>query len=265
MSVAEKYNSRRQVRGQQPIQEVGYLMVGYGDENEAIDAMLGFAPASWDIGGITLPPFNPEAHEIGPEIWEGKMTYGFGSIEQTISFDTSGGKAKVTQSLNTQSYPADGVEAPDFRGAIGVTKSGVEGAEVTEPALAFTIKKTFDAAAVTLDYVKTLSDLTGSYNNSGFMGFAEGEIRFDGAQGDQKQIGQPVDISFKFTRSQNVTALTVAGITGIDKLGWQYLWVLYEEQEDETAHFMVQRAISVYVEDLPGCQPADFSALGLGT
>jgi hypothetical protein len=62
-----------------------------------------------------------------------------------------------------------------------------------------------------------------------------------------------------------VTALTVAGITGINKLGWQYLWVLYEEQEDETAHFMVQRAICVYVEDLPGCQPADFSALGLGT
>ncbi len=263
MSVAEKYNSRRQVRGLQPVQEVGYLMVGYGDENEAIDAMLAFAPATWFIGAIELPPWNPEATAIADDIWEGKMTYGFGSIEQTISFDTSGGKAKVTQSLNTQIFPADGVEAPDFQGAIGVTKSGVEGAEVVEPALSFTVKKTLAAETVTTGFVKALSDLTGNYNNDTFMGFEEGEVRFDGASGDQKQIGQPVDVSFKFTRSKNVTDLTVAGISGINKLGWQYLWVLYEEQEDDTAHFMVQRAIAVYIEDLPNCQPADFSGLPL--
>ncbi len=264
MSVAEKYNSRRQVRGQNPVQEVSYLMVGYGDENDAIDAMLAFAPETWVIDSVELPAFNPEAIEIGPEIWEGKMTWGFGSIEQTISFDTSGNKAKVTQSLSTQAYPADGVEAPDFQGAIGVTKSGIEGAEVTVPGSTFSIKKTFPAEMMSHELIAGFEAMTGKYNNDTFFGRPAGEVRFDGAQGDQKQIGQNVDITFKFSVSKNATGLTVAGISGIDKLGWQYLWVLYEEQEDTDAHFLVRRAVCVYVEDLPNCTPANFAALEIG-
>jgi hypothetical protein len=264
-TVGEKYNSRHMVQGQDPHMEVGYIIVGAADENSAIAAMLLFAPATWTIGTVQLPLYAPEATALYDTIWEGKLTYGFGSISQTISFDTGGGQSKVKQSNHTVSYPATGTIAPDFGGSIGVTKSGVEGADVTIPALTFTIKKTMPPSLLTSAYVKQLAVLTGNYNNATFNGFEAGEVRFDGATGDQKQIGQYVDVSFKFTCSQNSSGATFAGISGIDKLGWQYLWVLYEEREDTTAHFLAPRPLAVFVEDLPNCQPVDFSLLGIGT
>src|SRR5262249_52950725 len=152
---------------------------------------------------------------------------------------------------------------PDFRGAIGVTKNSIEGAETVVPASSRTIKRQMSAAAFTNAYMTGLEDLTGNYNDAPFMGREAGEVRFDGATWDQPQAGAPIDVTYKFTISRNVTGLTVAGITDIDKLGWQYLWVLYEEIEDASAGYLVQRAVAVYIEDLPNCQPMDFvSSLG---
>jgi hypothetical protein len=41
------------------------------------------------------------------------------------------------------------------------------------------------------------------------------------------------EIAFKFAASPNATDLTVGDITGIEKKGWEYLWVRYADAEDE--------------------------------
>jgi hypothetical protein len=41
------------------------------------------------------------------------------------------------------------------------------------------------------------------------------------------------EIPFKFAASPNATDLTVGDITGIEKKGWEYLWVRYADAEDE--------------------------------
>jgi hypothetical protein len=50
-------------------------------------------------------------------------------------------------------------------------------------------------------------------------------------------------------------------ITGIDKKGWEYLWVRYQDAED--ADVLVKQPAAVYVEQV--YPYGDFSLLGIGT
>lgn len=268
-----RWDGVRQTRGQRPSQDVEYLAYGTDNEDEAASFVQSNAPATIIVAGDTELPMTEVkiTERLGDRLWVIAVTYGTVDqsvatpADETVSFDTTGTRAKITNSLNTTSYPAPGVTAPNFRGAIGVTKSGVEGVEVQLPGLTFSLKKVFAPGAITQAYINLLADLTGKYNNAPFVGRAAGEVRFDGATGDQKNLLDSTQVTFKFTVSPNQTNFQVAGITVASKKGWQYLWVLYEEQEDTTANFMVQRAIAVYVEDLPGLEPANLSALGIGS
>ncbi len=56
------------------------------------------------------------------------------------------------------------------------------------------------------------------------------------------------DAGYRFAASPNVTGQTIGDITGIDKKGWEYLWVRYEHKKDETANELIQRPISVHIE-----------------
>lgn len=265
----QKTGSFKQTRGANPSEEIVVFVLETDDINVAQATAIANVPEVIDFGFGELPLASAEAEEVGPNIFEVTCRWGAAQSNvidpetQTVSFDTTGGRAKVTQSLSTQSYPSPGGVAPSFGGAIGVTKSGIEGAEVTTGALTFTIKKTLPAEVVSQETINRWADLTGHYNNSSFAGRAAGEVRFDGATGDQKAPGADVDVSFKFTVSPNMVNGTIAGITGINKLGWQYLWILYREQDD--GNFLVQRAVAVYVEDLPLCRPKNFADIGIGS
>lgn len=266
----EKYNSRVIRRGVNPSFEITYIVVNEPNEYDATELVVNGIDPTATIDGADYPITDVQGEALADEIWEVTVTYGMkqGNVlnpeEHTVSFDTSGARAKVTHSLGTTAYVASGT-APDFDGAVGVTKSSVEGAEVTVPGLTFSIKKRMPASIVTQSYINTLADLTGKYNNATFAGRAAGEVRFDGATGDQQAPGADVDITYKFTVSPNASGLAVGGITGISKLGWQYLWVLFAESDDSTANFLVQTPLAVYVEDLPNLEPANFAALQIGT
>jgi len=70
-------------------------------------------------------------------------------------------------------------------------------------------------------------------------------------------------LTFRFACSPNATGLVVGDITGIDKLGWDYLWVRYATYEDSSGRSLVQRPASVHVDRV--LVPSDYSALGIGT
>ena len=63
--------------------------------------------------------------------------------------------------------------------------------------------------------------------------------------------------------SANETNLTVSGVTGIAKKGWEYLWVEYEDYGDDTANALGKKVKAVYVEQVYRC--GDFANLGIGT
>ena len=57
--------------------------------------------------------------------------------------------------------------------------------------------------------------------------------------------------------------IVIGDITVPAKGGWEYLWVLYEDQEDATAKRIVKRPIAAYVEQVR--ESGNFSLLGIGT
>jgi hypothetical protein len=180
-------------------------------------------------------------------------------------FDTTGGTAKITQSLGTDAYAPPGETAPDHGGAIGVSKDGQpEGVEVLIPAFKWTEDWTFSASAVDWTYSQILKALTGRINDDTFRGFDAGTVRFDGAQGGySNKDPELVQLTFHFTQSDDVSNIVAGDLTVTSKPGWSYLWYLYDTEKDATAGRLRAFPIAAYVEEV--YQAADFELLGIGT
>jgi hypothetical protein len=203
------------------------------------------------------------AHQ-GGGVWEVSARYGKvepkEAGESSYSFDTGGGTQKITQSLETvDSYAPPGDDPPDFQGAIGVGTDSVEGTDVTVPVFNFTETHYIPAALVTGGYKATLFYLTGKVNGGPFKGFAPGEVLFLGASGSLRGA-EDWEIAFKFAASPNAVGLSVGDITGIEKEGWQYMWVRYADAEN--ADTLVKQPTAAYVERV--YEYGDFSLLGIG-
>jgi len=173
---------------------------------------------------------------------------------------TDGGGAD-TQTLSV-AVTSPGGTAPDFGGAIGVTKDSVNGVDIFQPTFAFSETHYLPVASVTGAYKLALFAAAGKTNNATFKGFAAGEVIFLGASGGQRGA-EDWEISYKFAARQNQASLTIGQFTGIAKTGWQYVWVRYSEAEDTIAKSIVRKPLAVYVETV--YDSANFSTIGIGT
>jgi len=86
------------------------------------------------------------------------------------------------------------------------------------------------------------------------------ECLFLGAAGAKRGSGD-WEITFRFAASPNVSNLTIGAITGIDKKGWEYLWVRYADQVDDGAKALVKRPVAAYIERV--YEYGDFNLLGI--
>lgn len=243
--------------------ELTYLALDYSTADLAEAAVLSTAPALYNL----MPIVDVETQEVADSIYEVTVTWSFEAArpeesDETLAFSTTGGTQRITQSRGTTAYVASGT-APDFKGAIGVTKDSVEGVDIIAPVFSFQKTRTFPAYYVTNAYVKALSDATGTINSAAFMGFAAQEVLFVGAEGRQKSPEEPWTITFHFKAGPNLTGITVGTISNIAKKAWQYLWVLYQDTEDTTAKYLTKRPIAAYVEDV--YRQTNFSTLGVNT
>ncbi|NLE57630.1 MAG: hypothetical protein GX616_04670, partial [Planctomycetes bacterium] len=184
--------------------------------------------------------------------------------EHKFSFDTTGGRQKITQSLQTiNKYAPEGKTAADHKGAIGVTDSGVEGCEIVVPKFAWTETWQLPIADYGWDYSDEVAELTGTVNNATFRGKAAGTVLFHGARGAASTKDPSlIEITYVFEYSKSVTNQTIGDITGVAKAGWQYLWVHYVQVHDETADAIAKRPDAVYVERV--YEASDFGDLGIG-
>jgi hypothetical protein len=163
---------------------------------------------------------------------------------------------------------ADDANKNDLKNAIGWDGEQVQGVEVSRPVFQFELTCYLPVAAVTQTYVRNLMELTGCYNSGTWDAYDAGECLFLGASG-RKRGSEDWEISFKFAASPNVVkdeqhglpGLAVGNITGIEKRGWDYLWVLYEEHTDNDGKKLIPVPKAVYVEEV--YYPGDFSVLGI--
>jgi hypothetical protein len=262
--VAERWNSRRWQAGDTPGVELEFIITGTDDDSAAMSAVLGAAPAYY----ANLPrKGRPALERLGDLAWQATVRYGgletqdFGLI--STEFEVGSQTTKIMQSLATVgTYPAPDHTAPNYYGAINVTRDGVEGVDIEIPTYEWTETWRHPNGTVGPSYGVVLYAVTGRVNSAAFRGFAAGEVLFRGATG-RKTREDAWEITYRFAASPNATGLTVGPITGISKKGWEYLWVVYEDYEDDTAMKLVKRPAAAYVEQV--YPTADFSVLGIGS
>jgi len=164
----------------------------------------------------------------------------------SLSFATTGGTLHLNQSYGTRaSYPAPGRTAPNYQGAIGVDGSTVNGVDVTVPAFNFSLRRRFKF--VSTAYLAQVLSLTGKVNSATWEVFAAGELLFLGAEGAEDDENY-VDMTYQFAARPNQTGLTIGGINGITKRGWDYLWVKHEEKV--VADLVLTVPAAVYIEQV---------------
>jgi hypothetical protein len=174
-----------------------------------------------------------------------------------VSFNTTGASTHLNQSFATRGiYAAPGKIAPDYRGAIGVSDSGVAGVDVTVPAFEFSVRKKFEF--VSTEYLLAMVAMTGRVNSTAWSIFAPGEALFLGGEGGEDEQDW-VDVTYHFAARPNETNINVGAIQGVTKRGWDYLWV--KHGEEVVGDRVLQVPEAAYVEQVYG--EADFNALGI--
>lgn len=250
-----------------------YTVSGSDDLAEVRAAVLDAAPGSHE--GKLRDDEGTRIEPLGPGLWEAGVVYDSRTPQPTgassYAFDTTGATRHITQSLSTwNSYPEN---APHLLGAIGFDGQQIQGVDIAAVRFDFTLTKHLAADELTTAYIASVYALTGKVNNdvvrvrvlipgsSVYLDqtYQPGELLFRGASGGFRGDRGDIELVLQFSASPNATSLTVGWITDIEKDGWDYLWVLYEEGVSENAYIKQPRA--VYVERV--YERASFAPLNL--
>ena len=257
MATVTELANRQRVSGTSGTRE--YIIAGSSDLDDARTQLLVDAPATWETGGRTL---KIQADEC--EVYESSegAIYGVARYSPALddlaagttafSFDTGGGTQRLMRSISTTAY---GTTPPATQSLIGVTKDSVEGVDIIAPVFNYQVTKRYAILDVTQAYIAAIFAATGTVNSAAFTVTTDDGISFSFAAGENLYLGGSggvvdgeVEITHKFSASQNATGLSVGGISDIAKKGWEYLWVLWEDTVSNS--FLIKKARAVYVEQV---------------
>lgn len=218
-----------------------YTVTGTISEDVARNFFLlstdNYIATSWG----TLYREKPVIHQFANDMFDVDVTYTRRNREVgqwNMDFDTSGGTVVITHSKESiKRYSSSTSElgsaaataVPKYFNAIGVDRTGEpKGTEKIIPALKFNVQFNHGLGVVTPNYMKYLHNKTGLVNSAPFFQFAAGEVLFLGARGSD---GSQADaaLSYSFAASPNATGLTIGAVAGVDKKGWEYLWITFKD------------------------------------
>ncbi len=255
----ELFNSRTEISGDKPSAEFQYVALQCADENEVRTLAYSTSPAAYS--GLIRRSVEI-SERLANDTWkvvvryDAPQPYEDTTPQPVFSFDSTGGTQHITQSIQTINRYGPSASTL-LGGAIGYDGENVAGVDITIPV--WNWQETHyltDAQLNTPAYYA----LTGMVNSDVFEGYQPGEVLFLGASG-QKRGDSRWEVNFKFAASPNQTGISVGTITGISKWGWDYLWVQYGEDVDNTAKIRIKKPIAVYVEQVYDVAP--FSILGI--
>jgi len=248
--------------------EIPYAVWGALSSEVARAMAVGASPPTYTVNNVALFRKQATVEETGPEAHVVHVLYGPikppEQNEYKFAFDTTGGRQKITQSLDTvHQYALPGKTPADHKGAIGVTDNGVEGCEIVVPKFSWSETWQLPINDYGWNYSQTLKAITGRVNAETFRGFPAGQVLFRGGKGSGSNKNPTlIEITYQFDQSDDVQQQTIGDITGVAKSGWQYLWIQYRETDDAGAKDYARRPVSVYVEKV--YDAVAFTALGIG-
>jgi predicted RNA-binding protein with PUA-like domain len=222
---------------------VRYWIKGTDNEFEARAALVIEADPVFD--GRVASAYRLD--RVGSETWEGLVTYSAQEWER--NFEIGIEQVTITQALeNVGNYAASGNVAPNFRGAIGVTRDSIEGVSIPIPTKTWSETHYFDPKLIDESYEDAAELLTGKTNDRPWRRHAAGEVMFEGVTGGISRGKTRMALTFKFRKSRNRGAFNIGNIPVPSKAGFDYLWVNYVEYPDPTSFRMVKTPYSVHVD-----------------
>ena len=182
-------------------------------------------------------PHHYSVEPIASGTWTGKAIYQPAKPldKPTFSIEIGTASVKATQSLQTMGRYGTDSSVPDFKGAIGVTKEGVEGVDIMVPTITWNERQLLPNSQVNQSYIKTLLNTTAKMNDAQFRIFASGEALFLGGTLAQSTERDGWEANFRWLGSPNDSNIAVGGITVAQKLGHDYLWIKYNENSSNGA------------------------------
>jgi hypothetical protein len=213
------------------------------DEQVALDYFYDNAPAFVsvelpDVGPVTLYLDSLELSHQSMYTWKAEATYNLpedngGGVDLVqIGFNTTGGTKTMTKSLQVKASAArtgSPYAIPDLKGAIGYTKSGVNGVEVKTKGFGFNLTVYFSPSIWNSGLLNTFYELGTCYNNATFMGFAAGEVLYV----DSSATGsfyQRVPVTHNFIANPNVVSIADEGFPALTANGHDVVdYLFYDE------------------------------------
>jgi hypothetical protein len=238
-----------------------------GTENEGEVESIVESTVPGFRGSLIVKDYSAK-HE-GAGVWEVVVHYehpslGARKILETddpaeFSFEIGGQNEKVYTSLQTiNRYIPSGAALQDFKQAINVNETGVDGTDVQKRTLALSYRKAFAPGSLTAAFISGIYGYALTVNSAPWKGFAAGEVLFIGCQGGERGTQNPV-LTFRFLASPNISSWVIGDIGGIAAKGWEYVWASFERNADATGKAMVRRPRQVNVEKV--YETSDFNGL----
>lgn len=169
----------------------------------------------------------------------GVTSYDFSIALDTVHIDLS--PARVA------AYALAGHTAPSDLN-IGVNLDGeIGGVDILVPTAGFGVIIRPPNGLVTEAYRILCGGLVGKVNNANFAGRPAGEVLFAGLRGGTRTDGDS-ELRLEFLERRNAASITIGGITGVSKEGWDYLWPWRERVYDPVAKRRVPKIVAVLVE-----------------
>lgn len=98
-----------------------------------------------------------------------------------------------------------------------------EGVDIFEPTYDESETHWGPTAAITPTYRNKLKSLVGKVNDRPWKGWDTGEVLLRGISGTRRGSDDS-ELTFRWSVRENLTGITIGGVTGVNKTGWQYLW-----------------------------------------
>lgn len=236
-----------------------YWIDNCADYADALQSMLAEAPPR--LGQMVVVGYHADAET--DNLYYGSVTYGTKQPdESSYSFEIGTTPTKATQSLETVGrYAKPGKTPSNFYGAIGVTKDGVEGTDISVPTFSWTETHYLQKSQVDRAFFFVLFNLTAKMNAAPFRDFEIGEVLLIGVNGSASRLVPKFEMQFKFIALPNSPGGSLNGISIGPKLGHDYLWVRYNDKKDSASQSMVKLPYEVFIERV--YQFGDYDQLNL--
>ncbi len=204
-----------------------------GTVNESVAYVLASqfsAPFAMAAGQVVYRQEIRLSHQ-GHDVWYVEVPYGVKKQEEgsyTFEFSSIAGTVRVRTAKTETSFPAGG---PDLKKQIDWNGTEARGVDLVIPATKFTYTFKHPLGVVNEAFAIAIGELAGRTNSQPWHGMPAGSALFLGHNGSGGS-DQAASVRYEVAYSKNLTNETIAGITGVNKKGWEVAWQYTERKAD---------------------------------